>query len=148
MSRARSTVCNPGSGDLCDPDDLHRHRRPSLPQRYRQLRSTVCRSGSGDSCDPDEICTGTADQPCPSDSVTASGTVCRPGSGDLCDPDETCTGVAGQTCPSDMSAFVRRTARRSLRPPTRIAPAPPGSLPERHRHPERHHLPHRFRRPL
>ena len=58
--------------------------------------TTVCNAGSGDLCDVDELCTGTADQACPVDTVAGAGTVCNAGSGDLCDPDEVCSGTADQ----------------------------------------------------
>jgi hypothetical protein len=59
---------------------------------------TVCNAGSGDLCDPDEVCSGTADDPCPADSFEPSTTVCRADAGD-CDVEETCPGAADATCP-------------------------------------------------
>ena len=97
-----STVCNAGSGDSCDPDEVCDGISAACPSDTITSAGTTCRNGSGDSCDPDETCTGVADAPCPPDVVASNGTVCNAGSGDECDPDETCSGTAGQPCPSDV----------------------------------------------
>jgi hypothetical protein len=98
-------VCNPGSGDQCDPDELCTGvADQACPADVIAPATTVCNPGSGDQCDPDELCTGVADQACPADVVAPATTVCNPGSGDQCDPDELCTGTAGQACPTDTVA--------------------------------------------
>jgi hypothetical protein len=58
----------------------------------------VCRSAAG-VCDIAENCTGTADQPCPSDSVSGAFVVCR-SAVDECDATENCDGSA-VNCPAD-----------------------------------------------
>ena len=63
----------------------------------------MCNPGSGDLCDPDEVCSGTADQACPSDTVAPSSTVCRAAAG-VCDAAENCTGTADAACPADLKA--------------------------------------------
>ena len=99
-----TTVCNAGSGDLCDPDEFCSGLSPFCPADTVASAATVCNAGSGDLCDPSEFCTGIADLACPADSVASFGTVCNAGSGDLCDPDEFCTGVADLACPADVVA--------------------------------------------
>jgi hypothetical protein len=106
------TVCNPGSGDVCDPDEVCSGAADqACPADNVASAGTVCNPGSGDQCDPDELCTGVADQACPADNVEPNTTVCNPGSGDLCDPDEFCTGTADQTCPTDTVAPAGTTCR-------------------------------------
>ncbi len=95
------TVCNPGSGDLCDPDETCDGVSAACPADVIAEVTTKCNPGSGDVCDPDEFCTGVADAACPADVVAPATTKCNPGSGDVCDPDEFCTGVADAACPPD-----------------------------------------------
>jgi hypothetical protein len=57
-------------------------------------------------CDPDELCTGNANEACPTDVIEPDTTVCNPGSGDVCDPDELCTGNADEGCPADVIAPI------------------------------------------
>ena len=97
-------VCNAGSGDVCDPDEVCSGTAGACPADTIASAATVCNAGSGDLCDPDEHCAGTADAACPADTVTAGGTVCNAGSGDLCDPDEVCSGTADAACPADTIA--------------------------------------------
>jgi len=95
------TVCNPGSGDLCDPDETcSGSPGQACPSDTVASDGTLCRAGSGDLCDPDETCTGVADAPCPADSVSGASVTCRPAA-DVCDIAENCTGVASQPCPAD-----------------------------------------------
>ena len=97
---AVDTVCNPGSGDLCDPDEVCSGTPgEACPADFFAAVETVC-NPSGDVCDPDELCSGVADEACPADFFEPVTTVCNP-SGDVCDPDELCAGVAGQACPAD-----------------------------------------------
>jgi len=98
------TVCNPGSGDLCDPDETCDGVSAVCPADTIAPATTICNPGSGDICDPDESCTGVADAACPTDNIAPATTVCNPGSGDICDPDESCTGVADAACPADVVA--------------------------------------------
>jgi hypothetical protein len=94
-------VCNPGSGDLCDPDERCTGvPAEGCPPDVVANPTTVCRAGSGDACDPSEHCTGVPGAACPADVVQPAGTVCRPAT-DVCDVAEECTGVAGQTCPAN-----------------------------------------------
>jgi hypothetical protein len=107
-------VCNAGSGDDCDPDEVCSGvAREACPVDTVTTAGTVCRTGSGDQCDPDEKCTGTADAACPTDVVTPPGTVCNPGSGDMCDPEEKCSGVAKAACPADVFAPSTTVCRAS-----------------------------------
>jgi hypothetical protein len=105
------TICNQGSGDACDRDEVC----SGIPGEACQADSYedsgfVCRTGSGDFCDPDENCPGAPDATCPVDVVQPSGEICREGGGDpegsgfTCDPSEVCSGVAGETCPTDSFA--------------------------------------------
>jgi hypothetical protein len=100
-----TTVCNAGSGDICDPDEVCTGvADAACPDDVIAPTTTVCNEGSGDLCDPDELCTGVADAACPDDMVEPSTTVCNAGSGDVCDPDEMCTGEADEACPDDTVA--------------------------------------------
>jgi hypothetical protein len=64
-----STVCNPGSGDLCDPDEMCTgNPDEACPDDGVADQGTICNEGSGDACDPDEVCSGNADEACPDDS--------------------------------------------------------------------------------
>jgi len=94
-------VCNPGSGDLCDPDEVCTGASAACPPDRFESTATVCNAGSGDLCDPDEFCPGVPDQACPKDVFEPSTTSCNVGSGDLCDPDEFCTGNPDVGCPAD-----------------------------------------------
>ena len=100
---AGGTVCNAGSGDLCDPDEVCSGTADvACPADRVASATTVCNAGSGDLCDPDELCSGTAGVACPADTVASATTVCNAGSGDVCDPDELCSGTAGVACPADI----------------------------------------------
>jgi hypothetical protein len=95
------TVCNPGSGDLCDPDEVcSGSAGQPCPGDTVAPASTVCRAAAG-VCDVAELCTGTADQPCPGDAKASASTVCRAAAG-LCDAAELCTG-SSDTCPVDVN---------------------------------------------
>jgi hypothetical protein len=110
-----TTICNPGSGDLCDPDESCTGVADAqCPADVVAPATTICNPGSGDVCDPDESCTGVADATCPNDVITPATTICRLGSGDLCDPDESCTGVADATCPDDVVASPTTICRPSV----------------------------------
>src|SRR4029450_3419578 len=74
------TVCNAGSGDLCDPDEVCDGATAPCPSDTVAAGGTVGNAGSGDLGDPEEPCAGLAAQPCPADTVAAGGTVCNPGS--------------------------------------------------------------------
>ena len=99
-----TTVCNPGSGDVCDPDEMCTGTSASCPADVFDPGTLVCNPGSGDLCDPDESCTGLPGDACPVDTIASATTTCRTGSGDLCDLDESCTGVADAACPADVVA--------------------------------------------
>jgi hypothetical protein len=60
----------------------------------------VCNTGSGDLCDPDEVCSGTAEDPCPADTFEPASTVCRADAGQ-CDVEENCPGAADAGCPAN-----------------------------------------------
>ena len=95
-------VCDVGSGDLCDPDELCPGvADAACPAGDTQLLAagSVCDVGSGDVCDPDEVCSGVEGEACPADVFDPGTLVCDVGSGDLCDPDELCPGVADAACP-------------------------------------------------
>jgi hypothetical protein len=97
-------VCNAGSGDLCDPDELCTGvADATCPTDTIADAETPCRTGSGDACDATEVCSGNADEACPADDAPANaGNLCRTGNGvDICDQDEVCTGTPGSTCPAD-----------------------------------------------
>jgi hypothetical protein len=100
-----TTICRPGSGDICDPDESCTGEADvACPDDVVTPATTICNPGSGDICDPDESCTGLAGEACPDDEVAPPTTICNPGSGDLCDPDESCTGEADVACPDDVVA--------------------------------------------
>ena len=107
-----TTICNAGSGDLCDPDEsCPGTAGGGCPADTISAATTICRTGSGDICDPDESCTGVADAACPTDAFEAATTICNAGSGDLCDPDESCPGTAGGGCPADTIAAATTICR-------------------------------------
>jgi hypothetical protein len=100
-----TTICRPGSGDVCDPDESCTGvAAEDCPADVVSSATTICDPGSGDLCDPDESCTGLAGDTCPVDVVASATTLCRQGSGDVCDPDESCTGLADAACPGDVVA--------------------------------------------
>jgi cysteine-rich repeat protein len=109
-----TTVCNPGSGDICDPDESCTGvAGEACPEDRVAPATTVCNPGSGDICDPDESCTGVAGEACtPTDTIAPATTICRTGSGDICDPDESCTGVANEACPDDVVQPVTTICRQ------------------------------------
>jgi len=97
-----TTVCNAGSGDLCDPDESCTGVADAgCPADTIAPATTICRNGSGDICDPAESCTGVADAGCPGNAVAPLTTTCRT-STSPCDPVESCTGTPGSTCPADV----------------------------------------------
>jgi hypothetical protein len=104
-----TTVCNPGSGDVCDPDEsCPGTPGGACPADVIASATTICRAGSGDICDPDESCTGVADATCPPDFVEPPTTVCRPDAG-VCDVEDYCPGTPGDPCGPDVKeacAFV------------------------------------------
>ena len=103
LFRSATTVCNAGSGDLCDPDELcSGTANAACPADTVASATTVCNAGSGDLCDPDELCSGTAGVACPADVIAVADTVCR-GAADDCDVAEVCDGV-GSNCPADAFA--------------------------------------------
>src|SRR5258705_173503 len=95
-----STVCRPGSGDVCDPDETCTGTGASCSADLVKPSSFECRASAG-VCDTAESCSGVATQACPVDVFQPASTVCRPGSGDVCDPNERCTGT-GASCPADV----------------------------------------------
>ena len=100
-----TTICRPGSGDMCDPDEsCPGEADMGCPADVIAPSTTICNPGSGDMCDPDESCPGTPGGTCPDDTVASATTICRPGSGDMCDPDESCPGEADMGCPADVIA--------------------------------------------
>ncbi len=98
--RQAGFVCNAGSGDACDPDEVCSGTSAECPEDTFEPGSTVCNAGTGDVCDPDEFCPGVPDQGCPVDRVEFTSTVCRAAVGD-CDEAEMCPGVADIGCPAD-----------------------------------------------
>ena len=96
------TVCRPGSGDMCDPDEVCVDQQAECPADVITPATTVCNPGSGDICDPAESCPGTPGGTCPEDTVASATTICRYGSGDMCDPAESCPGEADMGCPEDV----------------------------------------------
>ena len=70
-------VCNAGSGDVCDPDELCSGTAGACPADRVASDTEVCNAGSGDLCDPDELCSGTAGVACPADVIAVADTVCR-----------------------------------------------------------------------
>ncbi len=96
-----TTLCDAGSGDVCDPDEYCTGLSDTCPADTVSPTSTECYAGSADVCDPSKFCTGVADQACPAPTTQPSTFECNAGSGDVCDPSEYCTGTAGQTCPAD-----------------------------------------------
>jgi len=100
------TVCNAGSGDLCDRPEVCDGASEVCPEDIVAPDTTLCSPGSGDACDPPEFCTGIPDMPCPDDSFALATVVCRQGSGDVCDPAERCPGVPDEPCPDNLVAPV------------------------------------------
>ncbi len=98
--RQSGFVCDAGSGDACDPDEVCSGTSAECPDDTFEPGSTVCNAGTGDVCDPDEFCPGVPDQGCPVDSFEFTSTVCRAAAGD-CDEAEMCPGVADIGCPAD-----------------------------------------------
>jgi len=93
------TVCNPGSGDICDPDETcSGSAGQACPSDTVAPPTTVCRSAAG-VCDVAENCTGVANATCPADAKQPNTTVCR-GAVDACDMAETCDG-SSNSCPAD-----------------------------------------------
>jgi len=126
---AVGTLCNSGSGDVCDPPEFCNGVTGQCPEDVFLPPNQVCRAGSGDECDPPEYCPGVPDQPCPEDQVSPKGLLCRPGSGDVCDPDEFCTGVAREACPQDVlksTDFVCRAGSGDMCDPDEVCPGVPG----------------------
>jgi hypothetical protein len=113
-SAANGSVCRPGSGDQCDPDEVC--AGGVCPGDQFDNGSTVCRAGSGDQCDPSEQCPGSAGLGCPTDVVLAMGAECRTAADD-CDAAENCTGMVGATCPADVVA-----AQGNVGSPTSCSP--------------------------
>ena len=73
-----STVCNAGSGDLCDPDELCTGVADvACPADVFASATTVCGPGSGSVCDPDELCLGVSDAACPAEVFASEGTACE-----------------------------------------------------------------------
>ena len=108
------TVCNPGSGDVCDPDETCTGAAgQACPADTSPPADTVCRPAPAISATPTRTAPGSRTRAAPPTSSTPAGTVCKPGSGDLCDPDETCTGTAGQPCPADTVVLRRVTICRT-----------------------------------
>jgi hypothetical protein len=98
-----TTVCNPGSGDICDPDEsCSGVAGEACPADSVAPATTICNPGSGDICDPAESCTGNPDEACPDDTIAPATTICRPGT-NACDPGESCPGTADVACPPDVS---------------------------------------------
>jgi hypothetical protein len=111
-----TTICNPGSGDLCDPDESCTGLADdACPVDVIASATTICRPGSGDVCDPDESCTGLADAACPGDFFEPDTTECRPDAG-ICDVAEECPGVPGETCPDDFKDPCAAVTDSSLCP--------------------------------
>ena len=108
-----TVLCRPGSGDLCDPDEIC-DGAGSCPADTFAPGTLVCNPGSGDVCDPDELCPGTAGGACPVDTFAPSTLVCNPGSGDVCDPDELCLGTADFACPADSITSVGTVCNASV----------------------------------
>jgi len=123
------TLCNKGSGDLCDPDEVCNGSATKCPPDSFQSAATVCNLGSGDLCDPDEFCPGVPDAKCPVDTVAPNTRMCRAGSGDACDPAEFCTGIADAKCPPDSFASsdtVCNPGSGDLCDPDEYCPGVPG----------------------
>jgi hypothetical protein len=91
-----TTVCNEGSGDLCDPPEYCSgfSGDECLDDLYEPA-TTQCRpSGTGDlKCDPPENCPGVPDQPCPPDFVEPVTTLCGDGTTTQCTDPDTCDGL-------------------------------------------------------
>jgi hypothetical protein len=84
-------VCNPGSGDICDPDETCTGTPgAACPSDNIASAGTVCRTDAGD-CDVEEVCSGNADEACPVDDFEPAGTDCP--NSTLCDGDEACDGA-------------------------------------------------------
>lgn len=98
------SLCRPGSGDDCDPDE--ECKAGSCPGDRVWPAGRVCNRGSGGRCDRDEVCSGVARAACPADVVAAASTVCRASAG-ACDVAERCPGTVDGACPPD--GFVSAT---------------------------------------
>lgn len=125
----KGTLCNSGSGDVCDPPEFCNGITGMCPDDSFAPSVAVCRQGSGDDCDPPERCPGVPDQPCPEDVVSPKGQLCRAGSGDMCDPDEFCTGVSRAACPDDVllsTDVVCRAGSGDMCDPDEVCPGIPG----------------------
>jgi len=99
---AAGQVCRPGSGDVCDPDEVCDGTSPSCPLDVITDPSMVCRVSSGDACDPPETCSGEPGLPCPTDAHEADGTSCTGNGEDECTMADTC--LAGVCADNDLPA--------------------------------------------
>jgi hypothetical protein len=94
-----TTVCDPGSGDACDPDETCTGTAGDpCPSDVVQPPSFVCRPAAG-LCDAPDNCPGVPAGTCAADAKQPSGTPCRPATG-VCDIAEACNGTS-DNCPAD-----------------------------------------------
>src|SRR5262249_35588996 len=89
--KSAGTVCRPGSGDVCDPDEKCTGTSADCPVDSVAPIATVCRPAGGE-CDVTETCSGVARQPCPGDGKQPPGTQCTD-DGNLCTLDQ-CDGTS------------------------------------------------------
>jgi hypothetical protein len=91
-----TTICDPGSGDVCDPpESCTGTPLETCPVDVVASATTICRTEAGD-CDVAESCTGVADAACPADAFDPVGTAC--GLVNECEVPGICTGNDPQ-CP-------------------------------------------------
>jgi hypothetical protein len=86
-------TCRPGSGDICDPDEVCTGvAGEACPDDVFKSSDYVCRaSGTGDLiCDPPENCPGIAGEMCPDDMLADEGTACGDDSDTACTDPDTC----------------------------------------------------------
>jgi hypothetical protein len=91
-----TTICNAGSGDICDPDESCTGvPGAACPDDIFEPETTVCRvSGTGDEvCDPAELCPGLPGAVCPPEYEEPEGTPCGDDSTTECTDPDTCDGL-------------------------------------------------------
>ena len=97
----QGTVCRPGSGDVCDAEEICDGVSPVCPADVLEPNTTECRADAdADGCDAAEMCTGNNGEACPADIGQPMGTPCGAGlleptcNPDVCDGLVTCTDIA------------------------------------------------------
>lgn len=98
------TVCRPGSGDLCDADEVCDGSSAACPADVFADGTVECRADAdgADGCDAAEVCPGVSGQACPPDGSEPDGTACTGNGAGDCSAADTC--LAGQCADNDAAA--------------------------------------------